>query len=380
MKKFRHFAALFAALALCMMAVVPVSAANYTPINGTTCTLYKQLVIPAGSSVPEVDFTFTVTAGGAVAPTATTVQVWAGPNPESVKVNGAAQTGTVSFTAGQALVTGENYAQENIVLDFTAVSFAEPGVYRYIVTENASTNPAITNDTIPTHTVDIYVQDNNGTLEIAQYVVYRDTITTGPNADGTHTAVKNACYVNTYADSGLTVTKSVTGNQGSKDQYFKFTITLTNAGAGTIMTMDKTNMEVTTHANDATSYTTEVMDAANGRDDDPRTDGYQLIADGRGEATVEVYLHHGQSINISGMPIGTEYTVVENDANQYGYTTTYDANATGTIASTPASTTVVNHRAGTVPTGVIATLGVGATIAGLAVTGLIVTNRKKSED
>ena len=379
--KIKRFAAIFAALVMCVACVVPAFAANYTPINGGTVTLNKRLVVPTDVSVPAVDFTFSVSAGTAVAPSATTVQVWAGPNPADVTVNGTPQTGTVSFTAGQALVSGENYAQTDFVVDFSAVQFSEPGVYRYIVTEGASNNPAITNDTIPTHTIDIYVVDNgNGTLQVAQYIVYQGTVTAGAPVDGSDLTVKNACYVNTYAASGLTVAKTVTGNQGSHDQYFKFTITIANAGAGTIMNMDKSNMETTTHANAATSYTTAVMDAANGRDDDANAQGYQLIADATGAATVEVYLHHGQSINISGMPIGATYTVVENDANSYGYTTTYDANQNGTIAASPVSTTVINDRSGSVPTGIIATMGAGAVIVASAIAGFVVVNRKKSSD
>lgn len=385
--KIKRFAAIFAALVMCVACVVPAFAANYTPIYGTTTTLTKQLIMPDDAEVPVVAFPFTVSAGTAVAPSSTTMQVWAGPNPELVTVNGTAQTGTVSFGPGDATQTGspagqgQVYAEKNIVLDFSAVQFSEPGVYRYIVTEGANNNPAVTNDPISTHTVDVYVYDNNGSLVVQQYVVYQGTITAAPNADGTAItgSVKNACYVNTYAASGLTVAKTVTGNQGSRDQYFQFTIDITGLAAGTVVTVDNQNMEAAPLANAATPYTAADMATANGRDDDANTAGIQLVANNAGEIHYTVYLKHGQSVTINGIPVGATVGYTENDANMYGYTTT-NGSASTTMPATALSYTVTNDRGGNVPTGIIATMSVGATIIAAAAAGFVVVNRKKSSD
>ena len=80
---------------------------------------------------------------------------------------------------------------------------------------------------------------------------------------------KDDKFVNGVDSANIKFGKEVTGNQGSKDQWFKFTLTLNNLGKGTVLTMDMTEAEDgVTHENTATSYTKVVMDEKNQRDDD----------------------------------------------------------------------------------------------------------------
>lgn len=369
-------------LFLLLGAVIPVSAANYTAIPGTSTTLKKYLVVEADAEIPEAEFTFTMSAGSAVEATATTVKTWAGLNPELVKVNGTAGSGKVNFAAGEAATAGaldgvataeQKYAEKNIVLDFSAVNYAEPGVYRYKITEAAAAQGSpIKHDDEPVRTVDVYVEDNNGALVVAGYVVYEGDITDAaktlpssialpdltewdaqnpapavvanpgaepvqadyqlPDDGGNDVAAfeaahdawvedkeaydqyledkaaydearaaenarqeaanlaaataktpengaeasspKNEKYVNTMDSADLKVKKTVTGNSGSRDQYFEFTITVNNAGAGTVMTLDMSGAENgVTHENSATSFAKADMDAANQKDDMKASEG-----------------------------------------------------------------------------------------------------------
>ena len=80
---------------------------------------------------------------------------------------------------------------------------------------------------------------------------------------------KDDKFVNELASANIEFGKEVTGNQGSKDQWFKFTLELSNLGENTVLTLDMSKAENgVTHENTATSYSKTTMDAANQRDDD----------------------------------------------------------------------------------------------------------------
>ena len=437
MKKFIKFFSAALAFAL-MFSGTAVHAANYTAIPGTTTELNKYLVVDKDTEIPAAEFTFTVSAGNAVEATADTVKTWAGLNPELVKVNNEAQTGKVTFTAGEAATAGalegvatadEKYAVKTITLDFSGVNFAEPGVYRYLLTENAGTNAAITNDAEPVRTIDVYVEDNNGTLSVTGYVSYEGTVTDAANklatvdlaewetanpepafADAANptpeetqahdeweaareaeiarqaaltpngaeaSTPKSNKYVNKLDSADLTISKTVTGNQGSKDQYFEFTVTVNNAGANTVMSLDMTGAETATHENTATTFAKADMDAANAKDEDSQKDGQQIKADANGSATFKVYLHHGQEAVLKGLPKGATYTVEETAAA--GYTTTKTGD-TGTIADADVTAAFTNNREGVIPTGLVVSITGGAALIALAGAGMYLNNRKKEEE
>lgn len=482
-----------------------VSASNYTPIQGTETTLTKYLVVDENAEIPNVTFTFNVSAGNAVEATATTVKTWAGLNPELVEVNGVAQSGTTVFTPDDATTAGtatdgiansttKKYASKVINLDFSGVTFTEPGVYRYRLTEQASSVSAVTIDSVPVRTIDVYVVDNAGTLQVAAYVCYEGEITDAAKvlpsniaavdmtewdaANPAPTVVeeptppvdlenptpeeqaavaayeaylqaketydnaraaevqrqteanlaaaaaadpngaeagetKSEKYVNEYTTKDLTITKTVTGNQGSRDQYFKFTVTIRNAGTGTVMTLDTSGAETTTHANTATSHAVATMNEANQKDDDNEDTepvlytqdefdayvaangenpawavgdvktpgrtakaGQQIIAED-GSVTFDFYMHHGQSIVLKGIPKNATWEIVEENAA--GYTTT-KTNDTGTIIDEDITSDWTNHREGTIPTGLIATIGAGVGLVAIAGAGIVLASKKKKED
>lgn len=172
----------------------------------------------------------------------------------------------------------------------------------------------------------------------------------------------------------LIVSKTVTGNIGSKDKYFKFDVTVT-ALPNTVLMLDSSNLTTTGSGtgspNAATIYSIDDIVSANGRDDDPdymfgdadtaiKKDktwisgdyeynydpindvyiqkrisdgevindhvseenvpanaayigavGQQIIVGSGGSVTFSVYMKHDQSLKLTWLPEGAAYAIVE---------------------------------------------------------------------
>ena len=172
---------------------------------------------------------------------------------------------------------------------------------------------------------------------------YRATVT-GNNASGTLAGDVEVAYENTpikYFD--LALSKTVSGNMGSRTEVFEFTITLTN---GT----DPVNGEF----------------EIEGTPTEPADGKITFGADGK--ATVK--LTHGQSVTIKNLPDGTAYTITESAAT--GYTTKVNGEVSSTrsisagLNGKNATVEFENTRTGIVPTGVGLEIG---WLAGLMLIG-----------
>lgn len=180
----------------------------------------------------------------------------------------------------------------------------------------------------------------------------------------------------------VVLSKKVTGNQGSKDEYFKFTVNIKGAVAGTQFKVDLTNA-------DAETKTTGV-------NTEKHTNQALLTAGEDGTLTQDFWIQHNQSIKIQGLAAETGYTVTEAE-NAYktnivvgGDKTNAAENDIATVAAktvtdkaVTADTTVAytNDKSGAVPTGLIMSIGGPAAIALLGGVGLVTINaRKKKED
>ena len=135
----------------------PAMAANYTPVAGssvTNPTFQKYLIMRAGDTTPQATFKYTVAAGAARSISTAdngVMEVRAGVTPEKIQISDAV------FTSGQATAAsaaaaridvqrtdrtnirfetakGEKFAASTSTVDFSEVTFAEPGIYRYIIT------------------------------------------------------------------------------------------------------------------------------------------------------------------------------------------------------------------------------------------------------
>ena len=339
------------------------AATTNTPVAGGTTTMDKYLTMETNAHVPTATFNFTVSAGehvNAVVGTddaSSKPEILAGVNPSAVTVQAAnftpADTDYSSVQTGDTvkLQAGEKYAKKVLTIDFSGVTFSKPGVYRYIITESASDIDGVTNDETTTRTVDVYVNSNEtGALEISGYTLHRGVaVTNQTNASGgaaAHDAAeKDAGFQNKYVTSDLTLQKMVEGNQGDRSEYFKLTLDIKNATAGTIYTVEGVGT---------------TADATVGENTNPTT----ITVGTGGTATADFYLQSGQSVKVLGLSPKTQYKVTETIDDSEGYKVSYQViDGAGAIAKTDGKATpdveigadddqvvITNRRNGLVPT------------------------------
>lgn len=402
--------------------VLAAAGTNYgTTIEGTkTTTFDKFLVMDKQANVPNATFTYAVTAGNAKAydVAGKKFQVLAGVDADKITMAGvggtaeaAAAANTIVFRQGDGsdthdttkdayvkdLAAGKKYALKTATLDFSAVQFTEPGVYRYIITEDG-TNQGITNDADLTRVLDVYVNDASadvdGTftkkLTIAGYILHSNVddepdVSAGENfgSTGAYTDKKSQGFTNSYDTSDLTLRKQVTGNQASRDKYFEFTLNIAAAQPNTKYDVVIDDADATSKANAAT------IDANAGQ-----TNVTSITTDGAGKATQKFYLQHGQQITIQGLAKDTTYTVTENTEDYKSTANTKDtpvvdtkadteaAPVDGTIVSTDLTTGFLNTRDGVIPTGVIMAVAPFAVVTILGGAGVVtmVMKKNKKED
>ena len=393
MKRFTKIMAIIMATAL-LMSIAAISASaedTYTPVNGESTSFNKYLVVDSDTNIPAISFNFSVAPGTAVAATSTTPAVLAGVGTPTIA--------TVTFTNGQAtstdapsdltLASGKKFAVQTATVDFSGVTFTEPGVYRYVITEQETAGAkAVTYDTQATtpgskvRYLDVYVEDDNNDLVVSSYVLHQTTDVVVNNStvttDDDVAPDKSSSYVNEISTKDLEFGKEVTGNQGSKDKYFHFALAITNAQANTTYTVDLTSAEASPTKTDATKY--ETMS-------NPAT----ITTDADGEASAYFYLKDGQYITIPGLPDGYNYTLSE-DAEDYASTATitaangkggtaYSDPVTGSNVSANVKTGFTNDRTGIIPTGVLLTIApfaIGILLFGAVIIFFIAKRRRNN--
>ena len=377
-----------------IMSAVPVCAANnsYTGVKGGSATFDKYLVMDQEANVPNASFTYTIAPGKAK-----------NYDVDNKKVEVLAGVGTPTMTdedtetAGYQLVfkpgdtlnktlqtgdqvkefdsTKQGYAKKTSTVDFSKVTFTEPGIYRYVITETG-TNQAVTNDANDKRYLDVYVIDENGTLKVSGYILHATDSEVGmgdsQGSDGKQTDNKSQGFTNTYDTSNLTFKKEVSGNQASHDKYFEFTVEIKDAVPGTVYNVDITGATATSGGNAATI-------AANAN----KANVTQLTVGADGTVTQKFYLQHGQYITIQGIAKDSTYTVTENKEDyksEAAVVAGYKDPTTGTVVSTDLNTSYLNTREGTIPTGVIMTVAPFAAVTLLGAAGMVTIKMRKKED
>ncbi len=396
-KNLKKLAAVLTSAVMAVMMATPafadgVTETDYTDVAGTTTTFDKYLVMDKEANVPNASFTFSLEAGAAVDAGTGTLAVKAGLNPASVAFkldDGDSSTddtltgGVLTFSsadsttdgsAGDSTVTDttKKYAKKTVTMDFSAVNFPTPGIYRYKLSE-AGTNLGIANDTAVTgtanckRTVDVYVEnktatftptggteitcqevtvtnasgdtvyylDESGThlkfyvknndtyteqvpaspytwkpnLEVTGYVMYEGWITAAPKAGTTAAA-------STVAPTGATKNAKFINDYTTYDLEFDKTVA-GNQG-------DKSEFfEFTLEIANAVAGTVYYVDLNNAvinntsanATDLTATDTvgiYKLTVPANATSVSKVFkLQHGQSIKVNGLAAGTYYTLTE---------------------------------------------------------------------
>lgn len=278
-------------------------------------------------------------------------------------------------------------------LTVNASVFKQPGIYHYTVNEEPGTYEGIVYDKAVRH-VYLYVNYavENGQLtdrlEVGNVVVSKEVdgeeVKVGGyeiNSDTLNN--KGIEFTNNYGDDSgedpkdpenpkpeekndsthdITIGKTVTGNQGDKNKVFNFKVTV-NGTEGEKYKVVKTSQGET----------------------EP------VVVDALTSGTEGTYqLKHGETIKITGLTENDTYTVVETEANQDGYTTTYtpgegatrvvDGNTIQAVAADGAQYTVTNDRAVTTPTGIVLSFAPYILLVALAgVFGVLFLRRRKEE-
>ena len=423
-----------AAMALPTMA----AGTNYVPIAAQDATFNKYLLLEEDMQVPSLTFQYEVSTPAAGIPgDSTHLPLYKGKTVTTTGANAATypKIEDVSFGSADAaetstLLTGYKTYKKTITVDFgdatdasgeNVVKFDEPGVYRYYIKEVKDTNAAgLYYDVEPTaaglrtegdfyRTLDVYVEDaTSGTsknLKVTGYIMYDGQITGAPNAsadpeagntaitttkeievNGTTTpgvtgAKKTDNYVNFYDAFSLTFGKEVTGNQGSKDKYFKLSLSLTSP-VDVTFTVDILKADATVPSNSATDSTYV-----------GKTNTTTISATANTAVVTDFYLQDGQYITVKGIPAGTVYdlTEVEEDYKQTEKivadlstfsvdttnddpTVTYEAlgnDVSGTISNADIYTGYTNAKDGILPTGVLVKATPVIVIGVLAIAGVV---------
>ena len=197
-------AAVIAAAVMTAAGTAAPAFAATTPVAGTTTTFDKYLVMKKNANVPNATFSYTVsiptdkemeslpnpedTNGtnltvrkGIGSPTASSTTFTAGDQTFDSAQKSRTNTGSKTYDAKEddqvTLDDNHKYAKQTSTVDFSKVTFNEPGVYRYKITENDTSEKGITKDSTPRF-LDVYVESGDtGTLSIKGYVFHTESET-----------------------------------------------------------------------------------------------------------------------------------------------------------------------------------------------------------
>ena len=380
---------------------------NCREANPNVSKFNAVLLLDENASVPNATINYSIAPGTGIAAVPGTSMAVLAPSADT-GVTGTPTISNAVFAPGDATVTsiegvtidaGEKAVVKPISIDFSGVTFAQPGIFRYVISEPSSGNNMTydtqlndtTNGTRYQRVLDVYVVRNaSDEYEIGGFVLHE--VAGAVNEGETTAADKSSGFVNEYNTTGLTLECQVEGNQSSIDKYFAYTITMQNPGNSAFnVAADWSNASGAQNpvANPATSYTNEAIAAAN-------TNEWTSNADGSLSKTI--YLKDGQKVALEGIPVGTAYSisVAEEDYGPRwvvkGYSRDtkvdeYDTVAFGTNDATGNRSlgdtedvifTLV--REGVVPTGVALSILPGVIIMGAAAAFLFVMKNRKREE
>ena len=414
MKMFNKITAIAMAAAVMAGFAAPVCAAGvtYTGVNGGSVKVEKYLIMDRNTNVPVVEFEYGIALGQSQNASSGNLMVF-GANSGSISgtptvTNAVFANNTTTYNSVQTIPTDtgtqlventldpvtltatQKYARASFTVDFTNVTFTEPGVYRYILTETGTSpdtaiDSSIALDTDTSRVLDIYVTDSgSGVLAVQGYVLHNNenaAVVPIQYAESNPSTKTNG-FISTFTTYDLTIRKEVSGNQASRDEYFDIAVTISDQsyGSGTIkFDVDRTNADETTRVT--------------GLNAEAHNNPAQMNSNGQ---PVHFYLQNGQSIIIRGLPKNAVYSIAEDAttlANE-GYTMTasitegsaasQDATVSSNTVSDPsinADSTVVltNAKSGTIPTGILTSVLPGVTVIGCAGIALAAAMKRRQE-
>lgn len=307
--------------AMTMNHPLAVNAADSITTKGKAVTFASYLRMDKEAAVPNATFTYKIVAYGD-----STVG-----NYSTLKTTGTPTIGSATFAQDQTTYTDvktmdstisinnktngtstdsdavtlgadQKYARTAVTVDFSNVVFQDPGTYYYLITEDKGADAAIDYDTTPNIMAVYTMYDSTGTvLNVGGYVMCKATATT---VDGVTTysynekETKADGFLNDYDTENLTLSKIVSGNQASHDEYFQFDVAISGAQPGITYPVVLAKADASTKVNGASNIA--------------HTNITSITIGSKGSATATFWLQHGQYLIIEGIARGTQYVINEN--------------------------------------------------------------------
>ena len=200
------------------------------------------------------------------------------------------------------------------------------------------------------------------------------TIGSDNGSQGGRLGDKSPGFTNSADSHDLKISKTVSGNQASKDKVFAITVNIANALPDASYTVS-----IAPDEDDATqdghAPATSATNAATIADNAGKTNVTSITAGNDGTASQTFYLADGDNVVIRGLPTGATYTVTEN-AEDYK---SASEDTSGTMSANHHAA-FTNTRQGTIPTGILIPIAGGVAIVGGAGLGLAANKRRKEEE
>lgn len=309
--------AMMATMAMPSFAATGASSQAQTPANGAVSLKKTYSLVGVGNS-PAETFSFTAEYLGGE--------------------KGATDPGKVPVIGNAAYLAGGAATQNNtkdIAVDFSSVNYRTVGIYKYKITEANNHTAGVTY--APAIGMKVTVgnaSDENTSVEVKSvsfWTLDEDGKTFKEKING------DDAFENTYTANTLTMTKTVKGDMGDKENdYFTYTLKLTGAAGVTY----------------PDSY--EVKGGT--KTDNPKT---VTVAAGE-ETTYTFQLKHGDSIYIENLPKDITWSVEETPAEGYTAYTEYSmlkktegTKYNGTTDGQEITAAFTNVKEGEIDTGVI---------------------------
>jgi len=376
----------------------------------------KELIMPYGTDVPNVNFIFDITLVS-VFPERTTLPAITIPSP------------SIPFNSGMTPAphpdySGYVYVRACVPVNLLGVSWSTPGVYRFRVTERPVSSLDSNSDyTIIYDPSIFYLYVYVGRLEgimtnplqiIGYYARHRvpaDVCNDCEEDDNCPTCAYNLLekkpvvmpFENRLSrrpqPTSFEVEKIVTGRMGNPNLPFNFTVEMRLPESTTFPLANAIEATITGYARDVDDQI--ILPATRGTVSTPIGVSVDSV---NGVITYTFTLRHGDIISFSNVPIGTTYTVTEDFVAGYDQSGTINGDITSLVVADddedlvisgtvlpPASgtavtnfVTVTNTHDGTPPMGVLLSnmpfglmVALGAGALGLTATAVIVSSKVK---
>jgi hypothetical protein len=316
----------------------------------------KTVVINSNASIPQETFTFTMkpaTKDQIDGEKVGTVSVESGAALTDNDVTYtfySTDTANVDQTTGELTKTGEAFD----ITKANGVTFDHTGIYRYYIEETVPTSPEpyITYSNVK-YMVDLYVY-NDGSAYVPQEMSVTKITTVAGKETTDPVKPKDINFENDINTYNLDISKTVSGEEYTKDEEFDFWIMIPRGGDTITLSQGATIQAQICDANGTAKKNVTLK--VNGEPEGATADaaGYKYVVDNG----TNFKLKSGQYLRICA-PATMIYYVVEKDYSGEGYTQTYKYDEEGTKDSTTKSTdtskTVANEAQGVVVKGTVNT-------------------------